>query len=355
MAKQYYGQLDTIRGYAVMSVIFTHTVFVPFIMKFKIGVVGLNLFFVMSGFLITEILYNDVAKNYSVKQILKKFYWRRTLRIFPLYYLVCIAAFLLNFDTGRKLFVYNATYVTNIYLYLTNDVAGAFVHIWLLCVEEQFYLIWPALLLMTLKVKLRTILTVIGIAVLIRFCFWYFQIYNFGTFNYSMTPACFDAFGFGGLLAYFKSFKVEQLKKILKLWLVPTLCILFYIYITLHPENIFLTAVIRRLVLSIFSFYIIGFVAMDMYPKNKILNVKAVKYIGTISYGVYLFHVPVIHAMNDVVSSFLQNISFIHNSALKYNLYVFTFPFFTVVIILIATLSYNIIEMPFLKLKTKFK
>src|SRR5689334_13554869 len=90
MAIQHIKALDGVRGIAILLVILFHYGYLG------CGWIGVQLFFVLSGFLITSILIKD--KGQSLKQYLKRFYWRRSLRIFPLYYLylfVMLAAFLL--------------------------------------------------------------------------------------------------------------------------------------------------------------------------------------------------------------------------------------------------------------------
>lgn len=94
--KQYYGQLDGLRAVAVMLVIISHFIIVPSypgLLFLKFGFWGVNIFFVLSGFLITEILLNDIG-TMSAGKLLKKFYIRRTLRIFPIYYLTLAVLFM---------------------------------------------------------------------------------------------------------------------------------------------------------------------------------------------------------------------------------------------------------------------
>jgi len=78
---------------------------------------------------------------------LKTFYARRALRIFPLFYFVLAAAAVLNIGPVRDTFAWHATYLSNIYFYLRGDWHGSVSHLWSLAVEEQFYLVWPLLIL----------------------------------------------------------------------------------------------------------------------------------------------------------------------------------------------------------------
>ena len=105
---------------------------------------GVEIFFVISGFLITGILL-DNRSEVSKPQILKQFYIRRFLRIFPLFYAVIVVALLLHADSMKESWYWHVAYLSNLYFYLF-DWHGAFSHFWSLAVEEQFYLFWPLLM-----------------------------------------------------------------------------------------------------------------------------------------------------------------------------------------------------------------
>ena len=108
------------------------------------GWVGLQFFFTLSGFLITRILVK--AESGAVSADLRRFYVRRTLRIFPLYYAIVALVAL----AGREAdFVGLWTFTYNMRAYFARNLSGEMGHFWTLCVEEQFYLIWPPILLLT--------------------------------------------------------------------------------------------------------------------------------------------------------------------------------------------------------------
>jgi peptidoglycan/LPS O-acetylase OafA/YrhL len=148
--------LDGLRGLAILGVMASHLfpgnhTGPPFIRAveslFPFGASGVDLFFVLSGFLITGILYDSL----SDRHFFRKFYARRTLRIFPLYYGVLIGAFLLTPWLGivwHHMFWSLALYLQNTTLIgkpLSAFHAGpiTFTHFWSLAIEEQFYLVWP--------------------------------------------------------------------------------------------------------------------------------------------------------------------------------------------------------------------
>lgn len=192
--RSYIPALDGVRGLAILTVMCCHFVwFAPEIASFpipdkltalgveamKTGRYGVDLFFVLSGFLITGILYD--AKN--EKHYFRNFYARRTLRIFPLYYTVLLIMFVIlpifvSFNRpGEREIIHNQGWM---WLYMTN-IKEAFSspelfqqnrlwlgHFWSLAIEEQFYLVWPMVILLLSRRQAMTACTamIIGAALL---------------------------------------------------------------------------------------------------------------------------------------------------------------------------------------------
>eukprot|EP01136_Pigoraptor_vietnamica_P044419 Opistho-1_new@21151 len=149
---KYYEGLDVLRAFAVCFVIIAHwgpskfrSEILTFIFQKIIpdGLFGVDLFFVLSGFLITSILLNakDNA-NGNRMTIIKSFYIRRALRIFPIYYLLIAIVYLLNDQSVKDHLIYYLSYTSNFLTFKLRD-WGSISHTWSLAVEEQFYLIWP--------------------------------------------------------------------------------------------------------------------------------------------------------------------------------------------------------------------
>ena len=151
LERTYYPALDVLRGIAIILVFFYHTFhFIPF---FEFGWMGVDLFFVLSGFLITDLLL-VTQKN---KNFFRNFYIRRFLRIFPLYYLVLTVFLVLSpyFFSQQNLNEY--TYYNQNqfwfwaqlqnWLFVTKGLGNSpyLSHLWSLAIEEQFYLFWPLL------------------------------------------------------------------------------------------------------------------------------------------------------------------------------------------------------------------
>jgi peptidoglycan/LPS O-acetylase OafA/YrhL len=155
MAQRRFGALDGLRALSIAAVIWHHTAPDGWGSFFAhVGAHGVSLFFAISGFLITTLLLREQQRNGRID--LKAFYLRRSLRIFPLYYAVLllyvVVVVLFERDAGaRQAFFdnlpYFLTYTSNIFVPL-DDGRVIFYFVWSLAAEEQFYLVWPALLIL---------------------------------------------------------------------------------------------------------------------------------------------------------------------------------------------------------------
>ena len=156
----YMPQLDGLRAVAVSLVILSHwTSFQIFRQGAEIGV---QLFFVLSGFLITGILL-DARGSAEIDQVRKKnvfraFYIRRFLRIFPIYYAVLAVTFVIGIPPVRESIYWHLLYLSNFYLAEMGQWQGYVSHLWSLAVEEQFYLIWPLLILLVARIFLQPLI-----------------------------------------------------------------------------------------------------------------------------------------------------------------------------------------------------
>jgi len=169
------------------------------------GWVGVDLFFVLSGFLITRIL----LETKGSRSYFRAFYLRRSLRIFPLYYLTLVLFFVvlprlappgLASELPTQHAAWYWTYLVNVRVALWSwSPAGLLEHFWSLSVEEQFYLFWPALVFcLTRKALLRFSLASLAVAALIR---WGLIHFGHPVAAYVLTPARLDTLAVGGLVA----------------------------------------------------------------------------------------------------------------------------------------------------------
>ena len=195
-------QLDGIRFLAVALVLFDHWTAekLPPALTLPLGSLGVTIFFVLSGFLISRILLAGKDKlphpktNY-LGGYLKTFYIRRTLRIFPIYYLTLFILYLLNEPPVRRTIGWLSLYASNIYIARYATWMGTVDHLWSLAVEEQVYLFMPMLLFLIPRswVMPTALLMLVG-SVALRYGLlvhgdaWFI--------GYVSMPTCLDAFGF---------------------------------------------------------------------------------------------------------------------------------------------------------------
>ncbi len=154
-------QLDGLRALAVIAVIQQHWGVAAINRAVGPGGFGVNCFFVLSGFLITGILLR--ARGDHRGEALVAFYIRRALRIFPAYYLVLALASLVSRSVSDD-WAWHALYLSNVKLAIDGRWPGAAAHLWSLSVEEQFYLIWPAVMLFTPRGRLEPLMLAIAAA-----------------------------------------------------------------------------------------------------------------------------------------------------------------------------------------------
>lgn len=194
---KYYERVDGLRFIAIAFVLIEH--FAIIIGKhFSAGYYGVDLFFVISGFLITSILLRPNEKSF--KQNYYKFLGRRTLRIFPIYYLTIIVLWLVDLPIVREKIVWLLTYTYN-YAWVIYDIPHTPInHFWSLGVEEQFYLFWPFVVLL-LKRKPKVLLITILSIILVGYAQMIFGIIpSLVKFNYAalfprMASLALGAFG----------------------------------------------------------------------------------------------------------------------------------------------------------------
>lgn len=350
----YYHRIDALRSYAVMVVLFSHF-FNPNITKHLfIGNAGVNLFFVISGFLITEILFKYKNSERTLGESLKFFYIRRSLRIFPIYYIYLLVCAVMYFILVRDALPWAFLYGINFYEQ-NNTAPKVFSHLWSLSVEEQFYLVWP-LLILTLRQKFIPFL-IIGLiiaAVLSRFMIS-------GINHKLLTTSCLDAFGMGALFAYLKLYRPEKLKELLKLDLVWIVALI--VYLAMIICNFYKITVLNewfRLAIAVISFYLLGTCLYPKEPKNKLTRIllenKTAIYLGTISYGIYIYHILIGFIADPFVDNILLQF-FGHSSGvvkyIYYNSYVIKFPLYTLITVALAALSFRYIEKPIAAFKNR--
>jgi peptidoglycan/LPS O-acetylase OafA/YrhL len=295
-------QLDGVRFIAVALVLIDHLFVAINIIPF--GALGVTIFFVLSGFLISRILLKSKEKTQGTpggfKKYLRKFLIRRTIRIFPVYYLIIALLFIFNVPPVRDKLPWLALYGTNIYMVIHKSWLGSVDHLWSLAVEEQVYLFFPFLIFFVPKNRLIPVLGVMGfLSIALRLVIFYSQKdFNAADWivTYVSTPTCLDSFALGGLMAWLQLYKRDVFIKLFtKSWPV-VIALAGWILVQFWAKSFEATynvafVVFDRLISSVFGFFLIGRAVMGYGGIMAAFLENPVSiYLGKISYGLYLYH-----------------------------------------------------------------
>ena len=350
--------LDGLRGIAIIMVLLYHCFFPLWKFGASAGWVGVDLFFVLSGFLITGILL-DSRKS---KTYFKTFYLRRSLRIFPLYYLFLICFFLISpfFIAPGKLWPYQYYFDHQIWYWfyapnwlITFDNHWPPVpkplldHFWSLAIEEQFYLLWPLLVFVFNRRALILIcLVLIFQSIIIRNIFE-----NIGkdySSSYVFTFARLDAISIGALIAIMlrseigKGFLEKHTLKVL-LGSFVTLVLLTLFTHTFNLKNEYFIRIGYTVIGLFFGAYMVWAMATGSVA-NTISDNKFFKFFGKYSYGIYIYHWLVSPLLTDQLGKYFSQFTSRSPWLLA--------SFITVLIIIVmSVISFHLFEKQFLKLK----
>ncbi|RNI32182.1 acyltransferase [Hanamia caeni] len=316
------------------------------------GFYGVNLFFVLSGFLITSILLAE--KDQRFRSAYTKFLGRRVLRIFPIYYMVIAFLILVNAKGIQQNLSTLLTYTYNYQVGQTNQWETLYSPYWSLSVEEQFYILFPIIVLL-IKQYRGLLLGIFLTIVLVGYGQVFLNIFGIQKYNYVGLPTNMSYLSLGaiGALAINKeklpnSFFTNKYVELL------TWAILIFA-LTSHNWNL------KRVVCPLANLYlVIKASAFKFNSKfvDKFLTNSRIIYVGRISYGIYLYHLIVAYFFTkylfDPVWLKIPFNSFGRFYKLQYNSWVIKFPIVTLLTIIVAGLSFKFIETPILKLKDKY-
>ncbi len=294
-------QLDGIRFIAVALVLLAHLTDT----SYPLGELGVTMFFVLSGFLISRILMQSREKLKNEPsgfgKYLRKFLIRRTIRIFPVYYLSILILYIVGEPSVRQFLPWLLIYGTNIYMALHETWMGSVDHLWSLAVEEQVYLFFPFLIFFVPKKNLVSVLVVMGILAVLLRLFFYLSGKNWMV-SYVSMPACLDSFAFGGIMAWLQLYRKETFEKLFsKQWsallgLLAWLSVYYwshYIELNYVPANKYnmVKILLDRFIASAFCFFLIGNAVIGYTGVMAgFLENRVSVYLGKISYGIYLYH-----------------------------------------------------------------
>jgi peptidoglycan/LPS O-acetylase OafA/YrhL len=294
-------QLDSLRAFAVGLVLLYHF-WRPARQSVQFGPIGVRVFFVLSGFLITGILLRsrwelDQGKV-AARAAVTRFYIRRCLRIVPLYYLALVIAWYGYVYGARSGMAWHATYLSNLYFFLESASnagrwGGHVAHFWSLAVEEQFYLVWPWVILFTARDQLpRVALAMIGIGPVFRL------VVASATGNdlaSILTPGCVDSLGLGAYLAMAATPEFASHPQVRPIgpWALWVGLLLFAAHqATGQSEDWALFRIVTfDLAAALPAAWLVARAAKGFRgPAGRVLEFAPLRYLGTISYGIYVYH-----------------------------------------------------------------
>ncbi len=339
--------LDGIRGLAVSLVVLFHAGLAGF------GWIGVQIFFVLSGYLITSILVESRQRGFA--EYLGRFYWRRSLRIFPLYFAFLAASAMIFVALGtpesfNEDWPWLATYTANFARLRQTDLGPAFVHLWSLAVEEQFYLVWPLVVFFLNRDQLKKAVILIlvlapagRLAVYLAFApgvtDW------LGRTIYSLPTSQIDAFAAGAAITFLDSDRPWRWAFLsLGAGLLAGAGVLAHQHFAHHAAMKWSFGYAMFLMqdgglvwgystLNIIA--ALGIAAAVKSPPH-ILQTAPIVRIGAISYGIYIYHLPLLLAIEQLD---------LPRSALL--------AAYLGLVYLVAELSFRFLETPFLRLKDR--
>ena len=327
--------LDGLRAVSIVLVVLAHAAptagFPPALTwLFTLQSLGVRIFFVISGFLITALLLKEREATGRIS--LRQFYVRRALRIFPAFY-AYLAVIAVLAVAGRVILrpgdvAHALTYTMNYHF----PAAWEVLHFWSLSVEEQFYLLWPPLLVLAgTRRAFRGAAAVIVLTPLIRIAMWYGWPVRDGTAGQFQMVA--DSLAVGCLLAGSYNWLGRQgwyMRLLTSRWfvLVP-LVVVATNELHWRPRTFLVAQTITHIAIGL---CLDRCVRIRSRWTDGVLNWAPLRFVGTLSYSLYLWQEPFLNKVETPLTSFPQNV---------------------VLAVACALASYYLVERPFLRLKDR--
>jgi peptidoglycan/LPS O-acetylase OafA/YrhL len=309
--------LDVLRGVAVLMVIVHH--YAAGVDSFlHVGMVGVDLFFVLSGFLISGLLFSELKQTGDVR--VRRFFARRGMKIYPAFY----AFLLITLPMTRALGVGR---LFNEAAFLQSYLPACWSHTWSLSVEEMFYLGLPMIVVLLMRIRRLSAIPFLALG-LIVLC---------GVLRSFVPPSAFaqahmrcDALFAGVALAYYRHFRAELFTKWSRSrWMLPASLLLLLPWILGNhsgpsPSNLALTSVV------------LAFSALVCWSQSIAIPAPLTAGIGAYSYSIYLWHMPLALFWGNIVANSVGG--FLAYVALS---------------IIVGLLASSIIELPMLRLRDR--
>jgi peptidoglycan/LPS O-acetylase OafA/YrhL len=363
---RYVPALDGLRGFAILAVLllhFTSALTVPHgvparLIKqlFNVGWTGVDLFFVLSGFLITGIL----SDTRGTHRRFRTFYARRALRILPLYYGYLAVLFTVPVLLGARAYITPVGDQLPYWLFLQNfrGPSGGFAafspHLWSLAIEEQFYLVWPLVVFaLSRRAALRVCAACVAGALAYRVA-CVLTVDDLRTVFF-LTPGRVDGLAMGGMIALIARGEggPARLRKAAPLVLAASLAVIAAA--ALHPSGFnpggaYMVVAGYSALAAFFGAVLV--LALDeprRSPLARLLSGRVPRFFGRYSYGLYVLHVPLVALARmagvsaDRMASRWELAGLLGYVALM-----------TAATVGVALLSWTLWERPFLKLRGRF-
>lgn len=349
--RPYLPQLDGIRAIAVLMVFVSHWIPWAYQASFPWGNFGVDLFFVLSGFLITDILLQSrryvEEDGQSLFLTLRQFYIRRILRIFPLYYTFLLVYALAVPSPVNGLTPWLWTYTLNLFRVLVDNTwEGPISHLWSLSVEEQFYLVWPWIIVLTPRRFLFPVLLLsVAVGPAVKMILAMHEVSEQAIRFFTLSRL--DTLALGGLLAY--AINQHGLQAVVKSRAVVGLgwigLPIFCVAVGLRAVGIGST---KWMILELSAETLLcGWVVLRGVQGfggaiGQVLASGPLVYLGRISYGLYLLHKPIPYVLREYG---------VDTNAIPHGI---DFLIYTGLAVLVASLSWYVLEGPINALKRHF-
>lgn len=344
----YFTTLNGFRGIAAFCILLFHSR----IPCFKTLWIGVPMFFVLSGFLITRIL----VQSKTHEHYFKRFYFRRALRIFPIYYLALGISVAWCYITRGdfKLLPYFIFYLQSFPISMSVEPAYCYAHMnhtWSLSVEELFYFIWPLIVLLCNERSLKLICVALGLASVLFKLIPILFLYSSKTdpLVFSSLPGSIDALMAGAFLGIMSLKKTEDLYSRLPRYAIQISLLTFVVICALYyqifdsPRTFSVFKLLLQQSTLLLSFAGIAWLISDNSLISKaFFNNRFIQFTGTISYGLYLYH----FLIYIVIWAVARNLN------LNFSQWIFL-PAQILTTYIVAMVSWYLIEKPLLKLKDK--
>jgi peptidoglycan/LPS O-acetylase OafA/YrhL len=343
----YLPHLDGLRALAILGILFEHFgMTLPTLLR--CGPLSVRFFFVLSGYFITLSLWKlqaEVGKSNGGSFLpLCRFYLRRLVRIGPPFYLALLVGALFGVEEVRTNLFWLATFQANNYIAWIGYWPNSISHFWSLAVQEQFYLLWPVIVL---TLPRRWFLPVMAAFIVfgLIFRFWCIATEASTLTRWVTLFGCVDSFAVGALIAYMKQARLLERMRFLSptaLFAMPLGafgCFFLGRALMTLPENNLFLALTETVDAVFLAWALVAALVGGTGRYIRLLSWSPLVYLGRISYGIYVYHVFVIVLISPLLVR--HGVTVAHFALLRTGI-------FFVLTVAVASLSWHYVEQPFL-------